>query len=120
MRHSLASLSVCALAVLLLVALTSTPVWAQGTAQITGNVKDQTGAVLPGVEITARQTATGTTRTAISDETGNYILQNLPIGPYAVEASLPGFRTFVQSGIVLQVGGNPNVNITRVTSLRPR
>ena len=40
--------------------------WAQATAQISGSVKDQTGAVLPGVEITVTQTATGGKRTAVT------------------------------------------------------
>jgi len=47
---------------------------------------------------------------AITNETGSYILSNLPIGPYKVEAALPGFRTFVQTGIILQVNGSPAVN----------
>jgi hypothetical protein len=85
-------------------------IWAQATAQISGSVKDQTGAVLPGVEVTATQTATGAKRSAVTDETGSYTLQNLPIGPYLMEAALPGFKTYVQSGIVLQVGTNPIVN----------
>src|SRR6516162_4133838 len=84
--------------------------WAQATAQITGSVKDQSGAVLPGVEITATQTATGAKRSAVTDENGSYILQNLPIGPYTIEAALPGFRTYVQTGITLQVGTTPTVN----------
>src|SRR5881628_3698337 len=88
----------------------ATMIWAQATAQISGSVKDQTGAVLPGVEVTATQTATGAKRSAVTDETGSYILQNLPIGPYTFEAALPGFKTYVQSGIVLQVGTTPTVN----------
>src|SRR5687768_3453991 len=87
-------------------------VFLQATAQITGTVKDQSGAVLPGVEITATQTETGAVRTGVTNETGSYVLSNLPIGPYRLEAGLPGFRTFVQTGIVLQVGGNPTVNVT--------
>jgi hypothetical protein len=86
--------------------------WAQGTAQINGVVKDQSGAVLPGVEINATQTATGAKRTVVSDETGSYTLTNLPIGPYMLEAGLPGFRTYLQTGIVLQVGANPVISIT--------
>ena len=85
--------------------------WAQATAQISGAVQDQSGAVLPGVEITATQTATGVSRTTITNETGFYVLPNLPLGPYKLEASLPGFRAFVQTGIVLQVGSNPTINI---------
>src|SRR5689334_21892185 len=76
--------------------------WAQATAQMSGAVRDQTGAVLPGVEIMATQTATGLVRNSISNETGSYTLSNLPTGPYRLEASLPGFRSFVQTGIVLE------------------
>jgi hypothetical protein len=84
---------------------------AQGaTAQITGTVKDQSGAVLPGAEITVTQTDTGASRMAVSDETGSYALPNLPVGPYKLEVSLPGFRAFVQSGIVLQVNSSPAIN----------
>src|SRR5262245_57083125 len=78
-------------------------VWAQGTAQISGTARDQSAAVLPGVEVTATQTETGVARTSVTNETGSYVLPNLPIGPYRVEAALPGFRTFVQTGIVLQI-----------------
>ena len=92
---------VCTLIGLLTSAL-SVAAAAQGTtAQISGTVKDQSGAVLPGVEITVTQTATGAKRTAVSNETGNYVLASLPLGPYMLEAALPGFRTYVQSGIVL-------------------
>src|SRR6266849_4570107 len=92
--------------------ITSTTVWAQATAQITGTVHDPSGAVLPGVEVKATQTATGITRTTISNETGGYVLPNLPTGPYRLEAALTGFRTFVQTNIVLQVNGNPTINVT--------
>ena len=85
-------------------------VWAQGTAQISGTVRDQSGAVLPGVEITATQTETGIARNTISNETGSYVLPNLSLGPYRLEAGLPGFRTFVQTGIVLQVNSSPAIN----------
>src|SRR5262245_18683693 len=86
-------------------------VWAQATAQVSGTVKDQSSAVLPGVEVTAMQTATGVKRTVLTNETGSYALSNLPLGPYRLEAAFPGFRTFVQTGIVLQVDSNPVINI---------
>src|SRR5438132_4992609 len=106
MKRSLSVLS----SILLLSIITCAVVWAQATAQINGTVKDQSGAVLPGVEITAIQTDTGITRTAVSDETGAYILPNLAVGPYRLEAALPGFRTFIQTGIVLQVNASPAIN----------
>src|SRR5262245_62775605 len=86
-------------------------VWAQATAQISGAVQDQSGAVLPGSEITATQTDTGVSRTTISNETGFYVLPNLPLGPYTLEATLPGFSVFSQMWIVLQVGDNKVINV---------
>src|SRR3989449_11049785 len=96
---------------IMLPCLTCTVVGGQSTAQISGTAKDQSGAVLPGVELTATQTATGIARSVVTNETGSYVLPNLPIGPYRLEASLPGFRTFVQTGILLQIDANPVVNI---------
>src|SRR5256712_6911354 len=92
------------------IALTGTMVWGQSTAQISGTARDQSGAVLPGVEITLAQTNTGLVRMVVTNETGSYVLPNLPIGPYKLEAALAGFRTFVQTGIFLQVDSSPVVN----------
>src|SRR5438876_12000482 len=87
--------------------------WPQAVtvAQINGSVKDQSEALLPGVEIKVTQTETGYTRTVVTDETGRYTIPNLPVGPYRLEASLPGFRTYVQTGIVLQVNSNPTIPV---------
>src|SRR5438477_10452345 len=98
------------LLLLTLLAITNGSLWAQATAQVAGTVRDQSGAVLPGVEVTATQTDTAVMRTAITNETGSYVLSNLPIGPYRMEAALPGFRTFVQTGIVLEVNASPAIN----------
>jgi len=84
--------------------------WAQATAQISGAVVDQSGAVLPGVAITATQTDTGIARSAVTNESGFFVLPNLAVGPYRVEAVLSGFRTFVQTGVTLQVNASVVVN----------
>jgi hypothetical protein len=107
MKHKIVSV----LMVVLLCAVGNTSGWAQSVAQISGTVTDQSGAILPGVEVTVTQTDTGLARTVITSETGSYVLPNLPVGPYRLEAALPGFRTFAQSGIVLTVGGNPTINV---------
>src|SRR6185369_4995722 len=87
--------------------------WAQGvTAQMSGTAKDQSGAALPGVEVTVTQTDTGTKRSATTDESGFYNLPNLAIGPYRLEAAKPGFRSYIQTGIVLQVNSNPEIPLT--------
>src|SRR5205814_227464 len=85
--------------------------WAQATAQISGTVRDVSAAVLPGVQVTATQTETGISRMTVTNETGFYVLPSLPLGPYKVEALLPGFRTFAQTGIVLQVGSSPVIDV---------
>jgi hypothetical protein len=90
------------------IALITLPAFAQvgSTGQISGRVTDPSSAVLPGVEITATQTETGLVRSVVTNEAGLYSLPNLPIGPYKVEATLPGFRKFIQTAIVLQVNAN--------------
>jgi len=97
--------------VFVVLATTTLGAQAAATAQVTGIVKDESGGVLPGVDITVTQTATGATRSVVSDADGAYTLTNLPIGPYRLEATLQGFRSYVQTGIVLQVNANPTINV---------
>jgi Carboxypeptidase regulatory-like domain/TonB dependent receptor len=85
-------------------------VWAQSTAQISGTVKDQTGAVVAGAQVTATQTDTGLKRTATTDASGLYVLPDLPIGAYQLEVAAAGFRTYVQTGILLQVADKVAIN----------
>jgi carboxypeptidase family protein len=81
-------------------------------AQVSGVVADESGASLPGAEVRVTQTATGLTRFAITNERGEYVLPNLPVGPYKLTAQLDGFSTYEQSGITLQVGASPRINVT--------
>lgn len=87
-------------------------IWAQSTAQIQGVVKDSSGSIIPGAEVKATQTDTGTVRTTNSGADGLYVLANLPLGPYRLEVSGQGFTTYVQTGIVLQVASNPTIDVT--------
>jgi hypothetical protein len=84
--------------------------WAQSTAQISGNVKDQTGASIPGADVTATQVDTGLKRSVKTDANGSYLLPTLPVGAYQLEAVAQGFRTYVQTGITLQVADNSVIN----------
>ena len=105
--------TLCSIAsvVFLTILVTTVPAWAQkATAELNGRVTDSSGAVLPGVTVTATQTATGLERTAVTDGEGAYLLTNLPPGPYRLEISLQGFRGYVQTGLVLTVGATPTVN----------
>jgi len=92
--------------------LVCTALLAQTVAsQISGTIRDSSGAVLPGVEVRVTNTDTAATRTVITNEAGLYVIPNLPVGPYRLEANLPGFSTYVQTGIVLQVNSNPAIPI---------
>ena len=86
-------------------------IWAQATAQINGRVQDASGSVVPSAEVRATQTQTNVVRTTATEPDGSFVLTNLPIGPYRLEVSKEGFATYVQSGIVLQVGSSPTVNV---------
>jgi Carboxypeptidase regulatory-like domain/TonB dependent receptor len=88
-----------------------TGVFAQEVAQISGTVTDPSGAVVPNVDVAVSQSETGLKRTATSDSKGFYVIPNLPLGPYSLEATKTGFQTFVRPGIVLQVGTNPEIPI---------
>src|ERR1051325_9974735 len=94
----------------LVLVLSASDLWAQATAQIAGTVKDQTGAVLPGVGGAATQNEIGISRMSETNETGSYVLANLPIGPYRWSAALPGFKTYAQTGLVLDANASPVIN----------
>ena len=66
---------------------------------LVGNVKDESGAAVPGATITATETRTNIARTAISNETGNYRFNNLSPGIYRVDAELVGFTKFGREGV---------------------
>lgn len=87
--------------------------WAQAVsgAQLSGVVKDSSGGVLPGAEVTATKTDTGTMRTVFTGADGTYTIPNLPVGPYSVKVVLQGFNAYVRDGIVLQVNTNPTLDV---------
>src|SRR6266581_249602 len=89
-------------AILVLVALVVISAMANGQASIVGTVKDSSGAVLPGVTVEASSPELiEKTRTAISDGTGQYRIENLRPGTYAVAFMLTGFSTAKREGIEL-------------------
>ena len=72
-----------------------------GRASIFGVVTDSTGAAAPGVSVTATNTSTNFSESALTNEVGVYRLPLLPLGPYTVTARRPGFKTEERAGIVL-------------------
>jgi len=73
------------------------------TGQITGTVKDSTGAVVPGATITITSPLTGLTRSATTNATGDYVFTLLPVGTYTVKAELQSFRPAQSEQIKLNV-----------------
>src|SRR5712692_3832241 len=80
-------------------------------AQVHGAATDATGAVVPNARIKATQTDTGQVRTTVSSSDGTYVLPNLAVGPYSIEITADGFKTYIQSGVTLQVGNNIQINV---------
>src|SRR5262249_53799929 len=80
-------------------------------AQIAGIVTDPAGAAVPGAQLTATQTETNTSYSAVSGVNGAYVMPYLPVGPYRLEVSASGFAKYVQTGILLSVGNNVAVNV---------
>ncbi len=94
-----------------LVAWLAAPAAAQEQASIRGTVVDQSGAIVPGVTITATETLAGRLQTAVSDERGEYRFPSLPAGTYNLQAELPGFARVVISEIELLVGQVATIRI---------
>ena len=76
----------------------------QTTGNITGRIVDQQGAAVPGASITAKNPATGLSRTETSDAEGVYRVAALPVGIYEVVAELTGFSTISKQDVEVNVG----------------
>lgn len=102
-----------AVVVFVLLAVAGGTGWAQAVAgsQLSGVVRDSSGGVLPGAEVTVTKTDTGATRTVFTGGDGTYVIPNLPVGPYELKAVMQGFNTYVRTGIILQVNSNPSIDV---------
>jgi Carboxypeptidase regulatory-like domain len=72
-------------------------------ADITGNITDQSGAIIPRGTVTALQLATQEKHTAVTNDVGQYSLPQLPLGEYSVTAEAQGFKQAAQQHLVLHV-----------------
>src|SRR5437773_10586245 len=79
---------------------------------ILGTVRDATGAAIPGVTVTVTNTGTNISRTAVSNESGDYVFTEVNIGPYSATGELPGFKTVVLTGLQLDVDQRLRADLT--------
>ena len=97
----------------MLITLGVTVVQGQGIkASLTGVVSDSTGGILPGATVTARNQETNAERSQISGDVGLYLISSLAPGVYTVTASLPGFKTYEHTDLLLQVNQDARLDIT--------
>ncbi len=103
----------------LLLVLTAVAVLATGLGlaqavfgTIAGRVTDETGAVLPGVEVVIDNVARGSSWTVITDDSGNFRKERLVPGPgYRVTVAFAGFKTYVQPNVTVNVDAVVNLRV---------
>jgi hypothetical protein len=99
--------------VLALIFLSASAIFGQAVAigSVSGTVADQSGSYVPGATVNMTETDKGTVHTVTTTSEGRYTFNNLPTGPYRLDAQAKGFKNYVQTGIVLQVAENLTQNI---------
>ncbi|HLX85558.1 MAG TPA: carboxypeptidase regulatory-like domain-containing protein [Terriglobales bacterium] len=100
------------LLVFALVLLVCGQMFAGVTASISGTVKDPSGAAIAGATVTATNVDTAIAVTQTSNGQGFYSFQSLPLGKYTVDVEQKGFKTYRQTGLVLEVSSALTVDAT--------
>jgi hypothetical protein len=96
--------SLCGVLILAIAGTTTPSLMAQDvTAGVYGVVQDESGSMIPGIEVQFRNLETNRVLRAVTDETGSYTIPALPIGTYEASAELEGFRRVVIENIPLRV-----------------
>ncbi len=103
----------CLVAGIFLCLLLSTAAFSQSSfATLSGTIGDSTGALIPGVSVTATNNATGVVSTVVSNDTGSYSIVSLLPGVYKVSAELPGFQTQTYTDVTLGNAAQVRLNFT--------
>ena len=96
-------LRACALFAVVVVFAFSMPAQIQN-GQFSGTVLDQSGAAIPNAKITVKNQATGVTFTTKSNQSGGYVVREVPAGLYSLSATAPGFKTSTLTNVNVNVG----------------
>jgi outer membrane receptor for ferrienterochelin and colicin len=81
------------------------------TAQLSGSVRDESGAAVKGASLTLREPSTDAKYYATSNDSGLYAIPNLPPGQYDLTVTFQGFATHIHKGIVVTVGQTATVDV---------
>ncbi len=108
-RFPLCVVSVLAVSGILLAPMHAAAQVAVGT--LLGNVTDESGAAVPGATITATETRTNISRTAVSNEAGRYTFTNTSPGLYRVAGELVGFKKFTRENVEVSVNTTVRVDV---------
>jgi iron complex outermembrane recepter protein len=114
-QRSLTMISRCAAAAAFAVLVLGSPAWAQPTSQITGIVRDATGAAVPGATVTVTSRTTKDTKTVATNAEGRYSVDVAP-GSFTVSVDMAGFRHATQTADVAASGAK-QVDFTLETAL---
>jgi hypothetical protein len=96
---------------ILLVLMFCAAAWAQDTGSITGTVSDASGAAVAAADVTLTSVEQGTSRTAKTNSSGEYLFAALPAGKYDIKISATGFKQYQAKGVVLRVADKSRVDV---------
>ncbi len=115
---TISSLRRAAIALLLLLpfGLTLNRSYAQGiiTGSISGTVTDASGAIIPGAAVTATAVSTGITLKTVSDKTGRFHIDDMPIGRYSVNINYPGFSGDALKNVLISAGRDTGLGMQKL------
>jgi outer membrane receptor protein involved in Fe transport len=81
------------------------------SAVVVGRVTDSSHAVMPGAEVEMKRLATNQVFRALTTDTGDYTIRNLPIDTYELKVSMPGFKTEIRGSITLEIGRTSRIDV---------
>ena len=97
---------------LLLILVAAAAAFAQDTATFTGTVRDTSGAVVAGAEVTVSNATIGVTRATVSNNDGEWVTTALPNGAYDISVTAKGFKKYTANGVIIRVGQKLRVDVS--------
>ncbi len=110
-RRSVAFSCVCLIVLTLILAGSSQAAAQVLYGSVLGDVKDTTGASVPGANVVVTNKGTGLKREAVTDTTGHYNLPDLPAGVYGLKITMQGFKSFEQTEVTVNINSVTRIDV---------